>query len=112
MLALTLGLISTNVYAQYRTKTFVLSWVDNSDNEDVFKVERATTTSGPWTEINAAIPANTTTYSDDVTGVEGSTFCYRVRASNSAGDSGYSNVACASIPYTVPAAPTGLGVLQ
>jgi hypothetical protein len=70
-----------------------LSWTDNSDNETEFKIERSTDAGITFTEI-ATVGANVTTYPD--TGLAPSTtYAYRVRASNSTGDSDYSNTAIA-----------------
>jgi hypothetical protein len=85
-----------------------LNWVDNSDNETSFKIER-----GPdginFSQIGT-VGANITTYSD-TTVVESTTYYYRVRASNAFGDSGYSNTASATTPacpVEPPAAPSNL----
>ncbi len=84
-----------------------LSWQDNSNNEDGFKIERKTG-AGSFVQIDQVGP-NQTTYSN--TGLTASTtYTYRVRAFNSAGNSGYSNEASAttlSIPQP-PAAPSNL----
>jgi K319L-like, PKD domain/Fibronectin type III domain len=70
-----------------------LSWTDNSDNETEFKIERSTDAGVTFTEI-ATVGADVTTYPD--TGLAPSTtYAYRVRASNSGGDSDYSNTATA-----------------
>jgi fibronectin type 3 domain-containing protein len=51
--------------------------------------------------------STTTTYTDN--GVaQGTTYYYVVQAVNSAGTSGSSNEVSASIPFSVPGAPTGL----
>ncbi len=73
-----------------------LSWVINDTNtEESFKIERSPNGTSNWAQI-ANIPESET-YSD--TTVAGSTtYFYRVRASNLAGDSGYSNVASATTP--------------
>lgn len=68
-----------------------LAWHDNSDNEAGFKVERKIE-GGAYSQI-AALPANTNTYQNSGLS-QGTTYCYRVKAYNSAGDSGYSNEAC------------------
>jgi hypothetical protein len=86
-----------------------LSWTDASSSETGFEIDRAAASSGPWTQI-ATVGANVTIYSN--TGLTASTtYYYRVRATNSAGDSANSNVASATTqapPATVPAAPSGL----
>jgi len=83
-----------------------LSWSDNSANETGFKVERATSSAGPWGQIGTTAAAS---YAD--TGLSGSTtYWYRVRAYNTAGNSAYSNTASAitSASATAPAAPGNL----
>lgn len=76
-----------------------LSWTDNSGGQAGFMIQRAASTSGPYTEI-ARVSAGATTYKD-ATVSTGVTYCYRVAAS--AGDlvSDFSNVACAS-PAVAP----------
>ncbi len=79
-----------------------LTWADNSTNEDGFKVERATGSSGTFAQVITVGP-NITSYTD-TTVVAGTQYCYRVRAYNVAGDSSYSNAACGtaqSAPGTV-----------
>jgi chitodextrinase/predicted phosphodiesterase len=71
-----------------------LSWTDNSDNETSFKVERSPDGASGWVEIGTA-NTNETTFSDTGLNPE-TTYYYRVCASNSAGDSGYSNTANAT----------------
>jgi M6 family metalloprotease-like protein len=71
-----------------------LSWTDNSTNESGFKIERSPYSPGSWTQI-ATVGANVTTYPN--TGLaSGTTYYYRVRAWNAAGDSGYGNEAHAT----------------
>ena len=85
-----------------------LSWTDNADNEARFVLERSP--DGTTWGTAATLDANTTTYSD--TGLTpGTTYHYRVRAANDAGDSPYSNsvaVTTDAAAPTVPAAPTDL----
>jgi hypothetical protein len=70
-----------------------LSWTDNSNNETKFKIERSTDAGVTFTQIGTT-GANVTTYRD--IGLTPLTaYSYRVRASNSAGDSSYSNTATA-----------------
>ncbi len=65
-----------------------LAWSDRSNNEDVFQVERQTG-SAVW-QVIATLSANTTKYTDTTTASRTS-YSYRVRASNAAGVSAYSN---------------------
>src|SRR5262245_8175471 len=69
-----------------------LSWSDNSTNEDGFRIERRTDT-GTYAEI-ATVGVNTASYTD-VNLPNGTNYCYRVRAYNPGGMSGYSNERCA-----------------
>lgn len=72
-----------------------LSWIDNADDEDGFKVERKEGT-GSYIEI-VQLLNNVTNYSD--TGLSASvTYSYRVRAYNTAGSSSYSNEVSAATP--------------
>lgn len=81
-----------------------LTWVDNSEKEDYFKVFRKID-SGPWLVLTQR-NKNVTSFTD--TGLtQGVNYCYRVRAFNTAGAStGFSNTACTNIPTSVPATPT------
>ncbi len=85
-----------------------LGWVDNSTNESGFKIERKTGAGGTYAQI-ATLAAGVTSYSDS--GLTTNTsYYYRVRSSNTAGDSAYSNEANVTTPSagTVPAAPASL----
>ncbi len=84
-----------------------LSWTDNSNNEEGFKIERAGASMN-WREI-AAVGVDTTTFLD--IGLTASvTYYYRVRSFNAGGNSNYSNTADATTlsDATVPLAPSGL----
>jgi hypothetical protein len=74
-----------------------LSWTDASANEDSFKVDRcAGATCTNFAQIET-VGANVTTYRN--TGLAGATtYYYRVRATNAAGDSAFSNTATATTP--------------
>ena len=69
----------------------LLSWTDNSDNEENFVVERSTTVAGGYIQV-ATVGANVRSYTDN-TVFRKTTYYYRVRAANSGGKSNYSNVA-------------------
>jgi hypothetical protein len=85
-----------------------LTWTD-SDIETGFKIERCTGAGCSDFAQIATVSANVTSYSN--TGLTGSTsYSYRVRAYNIAGDSDYSNTTSAvtlAAP-ALPAAPTNL----
>lgn len=75
------------------TNQINLAWTDNANNETGFKIERSINGTS-FTEI-ATVAANVTSYSN--TGLAGSTtYFYRVRASNSGGNSAYSNTVSAT----------------
>jgi hypothetical protein len=62
-----------------------LMWNESFNSETGFVVERARNHSGPWTGVGVA-PANATSYQD--AGLDaGTTYHYRVKARNEAGDS-------------------------
>jgi len=108
-----LGLASLVVAAALPASaaSLTLTWADSATNEDGFKVERKTGSTGAYGQV-AAVAANTTGYVDGSV-TTGTTYCYRVRAYNSAGDSAYSNEACAApvsaTLYTVTVGKGGTG---
>ncbi|HKK73050.1 MAG TPA: LamG-like jellyroll fold domain-containing protein [Candidatus Krumholzibacteria bacterium] len=77
--------------------TIDLTWTDNADNEQNYEVERSTTGStGPFEPL-ATLAQNTTSFAE--TSLEpGTERCYRVRAVNTFGASGWSLVQCATTP--------------
>jgi N-acetylneuraminic acid mutarotase len=76
-----------------------LKWTDKALNEANYVIERATVSTGPFTTI-ATLAANNTAYSN--TGlVSGTTYYYRVKATNTGGSSAYSNVASATTTTTL-----------
>jgi len=83
-----------------------LSWSDNSGDEDAFEVQRSP--DGTSFSLIATLGANVTSYSD--TGLAGgTTYYYRVAATNAGGSSGYSNVASATTTLPQPpSSPSGL----
>lgn len=100
----------TNLTAAAVSSTQVnLSWTDNDNSETGFKIERCTGSGCSVFVQIATVGTNVNSYSN--TGLTASTsYSYRVRAYNTAGDSDYSSTASAvtqTAPVT-PAAPTNL----
>lgn len=89
-----------------------MGWVDNAANEDGFSIERSTDNS---TFALLATVAASATGGVDTALASATTYYYRLRAFNVAGNSAYSNTASATTflpppppPPPVPAAPTNL----
>jgi titin len=74
-----------------------LGWVDNSTNEDGYRVERSTDDL-TYTTL-ASLPKASTTYSD-TTAVPGQIYYYRVQAYNLGGASAYTATVNATVPNT------------
>jgi transcriptional regulator CtsR len=86
--------------------TINLTWTDNSTDETGFKIERKTGTGGTYAEIVSNQAANSTSYAN--TGLTaGTTYYYRIRAYNAAGNSSYTSEVSATT-LTAPTAPSGL----
>src|SRR5262249_35013849 len=81
-----------------------LSWADNSQNEDGFDIERKAGADGVFLALTT-LGANERSYTDDNLS-NGTTYCYRVRAFNSAGSSAYSNEACGTTSASAPNSPS------
>ena len=100
----------TNLVATAVSSTQInLAWTDTSNNETSFKIERKTGSGGTYSQI-ATTGTNVVTFNN--TGrTAGTTYFYRVRASNASGNSAYTNEASATTPVpdkTAPTAPSGL----
>lgn len=80
LLLIALSLSRESIAAQLQ-----LAWIDNSANEDGFKIERKVGTTGTFVPI-ATVGSNVTSYTDPNLS-DGTNYCYRVKAFNSAGDS-------------------------
>lgn len=78
-----------------------LTWTDASPLETGFRIERATSSSGPWSLV-ATLGPSLTSYTNTVEPEQ--TFCYRVIAFSTLGESGPSNIDCSAVPE----APTNL----
>ncbi|PJA62748.1 MAG: hypothetical protein CO161_04810, partial [Candidatus Portnoybacteria bacterium CG_4_9_14_3_um_filter_44_9] len=85
----------TNTYASAGTDRIAVAWADNSSNENGFRIEKKAGTNGIYSEI-ATTGVNIALYVDFSVSA-GTTYCYRVRAYNTAGNSSYSNELCATI---------------
>lgn len=79
-----------------------LTWTDASSDETGFRLERRTG-GGAWTEIET-LPAGATSH-DDVDLAARTTYSYRIRATNGAGDSAYSDAASATTLAPAPTPP-------
>jgi len=90
----------------------ILSWTDNSSNEQGFKIER-NLNGGAFTSLST-VNSNVVTVTDTtpVQSTVDNVYCYRLFAYNTAGNSAFSNTACKTIPalVTVPAAPSTLTI--
>jgi fibronectin type 3 domain-containing protein len=92
------GTIATSI----NSSTVAVTWGDRSADETGFRIERATSFSGPWAAA-ATIGPNLTSFSDGARASE-TQVCYRVAAFNANGQSSWSETGCA-IP---PAGPTNV----
>ena len=77
-----------------------LSWLDNSDNEANFVIEKAPSAEGTFAEL-AILNANTTDFSDKTLSA-GETAAYRLKAVNSTGSSAYTATVTATTPAPEP----------
>jgi titin len=99
----------TNLNGSIVSSTSVyLTWTDNSNNEDGFQIYYST--DGNTYKKLATVAANVTTYT--ATGLTSNTkYYFKVRAYNSGGYSGYSNVIFFFLPPSGPNAPTSPAAL-
>ncbi|MFN7623836.1 MAG: fibronectin type III domain-containing protein, partial [Acidobacteriota bacterium] len=91
--------------------SITLTWIDNSETETEFRIERSLTTPTAYTQVGV-VPVNTTSFTD--TGLtSGTTYYYRVfafRAANGT-DPAYtsdSSNEVSTAPPPIPNAPTGV----
>ncbi len=100
--------LAVNVTSQ---TAITLTWTDNSDNEDGFKVERSPDGSSDWTEVGT-VGEDVTLYMDADLTCE-TPYYYRAYAHNADGNSDYSNVISGTTdacPANLPDAPSDLTV--
>src|SRR5689334_18856837 len=90
---ITFLLVATVTLAQTQTAQFTVSWVpgsvlaDGSNAPTGFKLERALTSTGTFAQITLTTAA-VTSFVDSIANDPGGTvYCYRVKATNAAGDS-------------------------
>lgn len=82
-----------------------LSWTANATNQTGYHLDRATDAGFTEDLITEVLAATGTAFTDTAAGLApGGTYYYRLRAFNSAGDSGDSNVAQVTIPFAPPTA--------
>lgn len=96
-------LIASAVGAPALAASIALNWSDTSTNETGFRIERMP--AGGSYSLLATVGSNVKAYSDTSV-VAGSSYCYRVRAYNSAGVSSPSNQVCASVPKSTTSTTT------
>lgn len=100
------GLTTTTTSAT----TIRLDWSDNSNNEQFFKIERSPGSANNFSEVSS-VGTNIKTFTD--TGLtSATTYHYRIRAQNSGGSSGYSNIAQATTTTASQTPPTAPGNLK
>ncbi len=91
------------------TSSINLTWSDNSTNETGFVLMQSSTPGGIFNKL-ITLPANTTSYTDVGLG-SSATYYYKIQATNTGGNSTWSNEASATTntpPATIPAAPSNL----
>ncbi|HEU0208036.1 MAG TPA: fibronectin type III domain-containing protein, partial [Candidatus Udaeobacter sp.] len=87
-----------------------LAWSDNSANESGFKIQRKKGTTGTYSDIRTTAP-NITSYNDgDTALLDGTLYYYRVCATNTAGDSAFSNETSGTTPLAKPTSATATAV--
>jgi uncharacterized protein (TIGR02145 family) len=90
----------TNLTATIISQTEIdLSWVDNSDNETGFRIERSQNGGTDWTTVSST-SADVAAYKNSGL-LAGSSYSFKVMAFNSAGNSGYSNIVSGNTPAAI-----------
>jgi hypothetical protein len=88
------SVLATSILTPNRIK---LTWTDNANNEDQFRIDRSNNGS-VWNYL-ACTSANIKTYTDTVS--TGGTYYYRVRTENTGGNSAFSNTSSSTIALPV-----------
>ena len=96
--------------APTQTATFRLTWTDNSNNEDGFRIYRCQGASCTPTVQIGSVGANVTTYDDAIPNdLGGVTYTWGGSAFNSAGESSKATGSATSpIILAIPGAPSGV----
>jgi fibronectin type 3 domain-containing protein len=101
----------TNLAATPASGTQInLTWTNNATNQTGFHIDRATDNAFTQNLVTQSAAASATSFVDSAL-TQGTTYYYRVRATNAAGDSANSNTANATTP-TLPAAPSNAAVVK
>jgi hypothetical protein len=91
-----------------------LAWVDRSGGTAGFRIERRLATESAFAQVGTQAPGSATFTDSSV--ADGLTYCYRVKAYNQAGESGYSDEACgtpvAGFEVTVRTRGNGRGAVR
>jgi titin len=110
----TTGVISPNTFTATASATSTtqinLTWNDRSSVEDGYKVERATGVCSSFAQIGTTT-ANVEAYGNAGL-LNGTTYCYRVRAYDGGADSSYSSTASATTAMPAPTNLSGVAVSQ
>ncbi|MDB5173535.1 MAG: hypothetical protein JWN51_2308, partial [Phycisphaerales bacterium] len=88
-------------------QTVNLTWVDNSNNEDQFNIERSPAGQNTWAQVGIA-SSNATSFTDSTTQAT-TAYDYRVRAFNSFNAGTYSSYTNTATVTTPAAPPIGTG---
>jgi subtilisin family serine protease len=89
----------------------LLHWSDNSNNELGFEIQRKDQYQSVFIHDNCSASNSTSTVSfqdKSIDPTDERTYTYRVRATNAAGVSSFTDTASASVPATLPSAPSDL----
>ena len=85
-----------------------LFWIDNSNNETGFKIQRKDGVTGTYVDVRTTA-ANITSYNDS-TVIDGTLYYYRICATNGVGDSAFSNEVSGTTPLLKPTSATATAV--
>jgi hypothetical protein len=114
VVAIALTLVAMIGFAVAEGAELNLAWVDHSGGTAGFRIERRLPTDETFAEVATQAPGSVS-YTDS-TVAAGVTYCYRVKAYNQAGESGYTDEACGTpavgFEVTVRTRGNGRGAVQ